>query len=605
MTTIESQDMTLEKLFDEFYVIPDYQREYVWEEKEVNEFIQDIYEEFSEQNQNSYSEYFIGSIIVCSRGDNLYEVIDGQQRMTTAYLVLCAIRDYLLTINSNERIEALKNKITSLYTDDLGNDQFKHRVELQYEESRGILESIAMQTDLDQISPTRSVKHIQNAYAEIRKFLSLKFALDEVAISYLKKFYAYFLKNVKLIRVKTASVAHALKIYSTLNHRGLPLDDMDLLKNLIFAKTKQKDYEKIKIKWKKMIDLLYHSQERPMRFLRYFILARYAEDGNYIAEKEVYDWFLKNESRCGYDTEPILFVNDLLASTEAYVAFLSGNNIDGTVNRYLANIRCLSVNVRQHLILLLAAYKLPQYCFIELCRQVENLLFVAMLTSDRNQKAFDGMILKWASELRQITSTEEFDRFIASQIISSKLLVADKFEKAFSKLNKSSFQPYQIKYILAKLTQYIDETAWGSGGGIDDLGNYILKLDVEQILPEYPTQEVISSFDKPREIESYSKLLGNLTLLESSIKSAITNMSFTEKKLGYTNSRFLLTRTIAEKISVGNNTTIDLAVKDLKTFIKWDSHAIETRQEILTQLAKKVWDIALRASQKSEVRSQK
>ncbi|NET15131.1 MAG: DUF262 domain-containing protein, partial [Okeania sp. SIO1H6] len=446
MATIESQDMTLEKLFDEFYVIPDYQREYVWEEKEVNEFIQDIYEEFSEQNQNSYSEYFIGSIIVCSRGDNLYEVIDGQQRMTTAYLVLCAIRDYLLTINSNERIEALKNKITSLYTDDWGNDQFKHRVELQYEESRGILESIAMQTDLDQRSPTRSVKHIQNAYAEIRKFLSLKFELDEVAISHIKKFYAYFLKNVKLIRVKTASVAHALKIYSTLNHRGLPLDDMDLLKNLIFAKAKQTDYEKIKVKWKKMIDLLYHSQERPMRFLRYFILARYAEDGNYIAEKEVYDWFLKNEHRCGYNTEPILFVNDLLASAEAYVAFLSGNNIDGTVNRYLENIRCLSVNVRQHLILLLAAYQLPQYCFIELCRQVENLLFVAMLTSDRNQKAFDGMILKWASELRQITSRSEFNQFIAIQFFSSKQVVADKFEKAFHKLNKSSFQPYQIKY---------------------------------------------------------------------------------------------------------------------------------------------------------------
>ncbi|NES90386.1 DUF262 domain-containing HNH endonuclease family protein [Okeania sp. SIO2B9] len=546
MASIESQDMTLEKLFDEFYVIPDYQREYVWEEKEVNEFIQDIYEEFSEQNQNSYSEYFIGSIIVCSRGDNLYEVIDGQQRMTTAYLVLCAIRDYLLTINSNERIEALKNKITSLYTDDWGNDQFKHRVELQYEESRGILESIAMQTDLDQRSPTRSVKHIQNAYAEIRKFLSLKFELDEVAISHIKKFYAYFLKNVKLIRVKTASVAHALKIYSTLNHRGLPLDDMDLLKNLIFAKAKQTDYEKIKVKWKKMIDLLYHSQERPMRFLRYFILARYAEDGNYIAEKEVYDWFLKNESRCGYNTEPILFVNDLLASAEAYVAFLSGNNIDGTVNRYLENIRCLSVNVRQHLILLLAAYQLPQYCFIELCRQVENLLFVAMLTSDRNQKAFDGMILKWASELRQITSRSEFNQFIAIQFFSSKQVVADKFEKAFHKLNKSSFQPYQIKYILAKLTQYIDETAWGSGGGIDDLSNYLLKLDVEQILPEYPTQKVILSFDKPREIESYSKLLGNLTLLESSIKSAITNMSFTGKKLGYTKSRFLLSFIPAE-----------------------------------------------------------
>ncbi len=591
MATIESQDMTLEKLFDEFYVIPDYQREYVWEEKEVNEFIRDIYEEFYEQNQNSYSEYFIGSIIVCSRGDNFYEVIDGQQRMTTAYLVLCAIRDYLLSINSNERIEALKNKIASLYTDEWGNDQFRHRVELQYEESRGILENIAMQADLDYIIPSLSVKHIHNAYIEIIKFLSLKFELDDQAVSNLRKFYAYFLKNVKLIRVKTASVAHALKIYSTLNHRGLPLDDMDLLKNLIFTKAKQIDYGKIKVKWKKMIDLLYHAQEKPMRFLRYFILARYAEDGNYITEKEVYDWFMQNESRCRYKTEPIVFVNNLLASAQAYVQFLKGNNSDGNVNRYLVNIRCLSVNVRQHLILLLAGNRLPEDCFIDLCREVENLLCLAMLTSDRNQKAFDGVLLKWASALRKITSHAEFNQFIAEEIIPSKQRVADKFEKAFRKLSQSSFQPYQIKYFLAKLTQYIDETAWSSGGGIDDLRNYIFKLEVEYILPENHTQEVLLAFDQPNEIESYSKCLGNMTLLESSIKSAITNANFTEKKLGYTKSRFLLTRTIAEKISVGENTTIDVAVKDLQTFEKWDSQAINTRQEILTQLSKKVWDI--------------
>ncbi|MDE5087069.1 MAG: DUF262 domain-containing protein, partial [Trichodesmium sp. St16_bin2-tuft] len=423
MSTIESQDMTLEKLFDEFYVIPDYQREYVWAQKEVNEFIQDIYEEFSEQIQNSYPEYFIGSIIVCGRGEKFYEVIDGQQRITTAYLVLCAIRDYLLTINPNEPIEALKNKIATLYTDNWGNDQFRHRVQLQYEESRGILENIALQADLETIYLTRSVKNIQNAYAEIRSFLSSNFKVDEFVVFNLKKFYAYFIKNVKLIRVKTASVSHALKIYSTLNHRGLALDNMDLLKNLIFTKAKQKNYDQIKVKWKKMIDLLYSSQEQPIRFLRYFILAKYAEDGNYIFEKEVYDWFLNNESLCGYKNEPILFVNNVLAAAQAYVAFLAGNNIDGTVNRYLVNIRNLSVNVRQHLILLLAVNNLPQDCFVDLCREVENLLFLAMLTSNPNQKAFDGMILKWAGELRKITSREDFNQFIANQIIPSKQLV--------------------------------------------------------------------------------------------------------------------------------------------------------------------------------------
>ncbi|ABG50042.1 protein of unknown function DUF262 [Trichodesmium erythraeum IMS101] len=591
MATIESKGMNLEKLFDEFYVIPDYQREYVWTQKEVNEFIQDIYEEFSEQTQNSYPEYFIGSIIVCGRGEKFYEIIDGQQRITTAYLVLCAIRDYLLTINPNEPIEALKNKIAALYTDNWGNDQFRHKVELQYQESRGILENIALQASVETLSPTRSVKNIQNAYTEIRSFLYQYFQVDELVVFNIKKFYAYFLKNVKLIRVKTASVSHALKIYSTLNHRGLALDDMDLLKNLIFTKAKSTDYDQIKVKWKTMIDLLYNHQEKPMRFLRYFILAKYAKDGNYILEKEVYDWFLNNEHICRYKTEPIQFVNNLLSSAQAYVAFLIGNNVDGTVNRYLVNIRNLSINVRQHLILLLAVDKLPKACFVDLCRQIENLLFLAMLTSDRHKKAFDGMIIKWASELRTISSQEDYDIFIAQEIIPSKQGVADKFENTFYRLNKLSLQLYQIRYILAKITQYIDEMAWGTVGGIDDLRNYVFKLEVEQILSENPTKEVVFDFDKPTEIVNYSQRLGNMTLLESSIKSAILNASFTEKKLGYTKSRFLLTRTIAEEISVGNNTTINLAVKDLKTFEKWDSQAIETRQEILTQLAKKVWDV--------------
>jgi Protein of unknown function (DUF1524). len=214
-----------------------------------------------------------------------------------------------------------------------------------------------------------------------------------------------------------------------------------------------------------------------------------------------------------------------------------------------------------------------------------------MLTSDRHKKAFDGMIIKWASELRKISSQEDYDIFIAQEIIPSKQGVADKFENTFYRLNKLSLQLYQIRYILAKITQYIDEMAWGTVGGIDDLRNYVFKLEVEQILSENPTKEVVLDFDKPTEIVNYSQRLGNMTLLESSIKSAILNASFTEKKLGYTKSRFLLTRTIAEEISVGNNTTINLAVKDLKTFEKWDSQAIETRQEILTQLAKKVWDV--------------
>jgi hypothetical protein len=592
MTNIASEDINFEKLFSEFYIIPDYQREYVWGEKEVNEFIEDIYEEFTNKNQGLDSEYFIGSIIVCRRSENVYEVIDGQQRLTTAYLLLCAIRDYLNATYPQETIDALKNKIVYHVTDAQGNDQFRHRVELQYEESRGILARIALKQDYSDITATRSVTNIKNAYQEIWQFCQREFTDQVQATAILKKFYAYFIKNVKLIRVKTSSVAHALKIYATLNHRGLPLDDMDLLKNLMFAKAKQSDYDRMKVKWKEMIDLIFQAQERPMRFLRYFILSQYAEDHEYVAEDDVYEWFVKNESKCQYQSEPIVFVNSLLKSARHYVQFLQGKNPDGSPNRYLGNIRCLSLNVRQHLILLLAASHLPNQLLIKLSQHLENILFIAMMTNEKNKKTFDGMILKWSNILRSIRSEAEFDKFIQEFILPGKQKIADKFVKNFQKLHQAALPAYQMKYILAKFTQHIDEAAWGSGGGIDDLTNYILRLEIEYILPENPAPEIVEKFDKPTEIDNYIRRLGNLTLMEKSLKNVVGNLSFHEKKLGYTKSKFLLTRTIAEKVSVAANTPVDLAVKDLLTFTEWNSQSIEERQQMLTNLAKSIWQIA-------------
>ena len=85
MATIESQDLSIGKLFNDFYVIPSYQREYVWEEKHVTEFIEDIYTEFSESNSTGDSEYFIGSIIVCNRHDYMKLLTDSNESQHLIY----------------------------------------------------------------------------------------------------------------------------------------------------------------------------------------------------------------------------------------------------------------------------------------------------------------------------------------------------------------------------------------------------------------------------------------------------------------------------------------------------------------------------------------
>ena len=77
MSAIESKDETVSGVFMDFYVVPNYQREYVWGEPQVEQLLKDIR---TEQAEGGDAEYFIGSIVVCPRDDGAFDLIDGQWR---------------------------------------------------------------------------------------------------------------------------------------------------------------------------------------------------------------------------------------------------------------------------------------------------------------------------------------------------------------------------------------------------------------------------------------------------------------------------------------------------------------------------------------------
>jgi hypothetical protein len=168
---------------------------------------------------------------------------------------------------------------------------------------------------------------------------------------------------------------------------------------------------------------------------------------------------------------------------------------------------------------------------------------------------------------------------------------AENVQFALSKLRTGSLQKYRLRYLLAKLTQYIDEKAWGSSVNTD-LGKYLdSNVHVEHILPATPTDGLKTQFDKPEEYADYASRLGNLTLLEMSINTSIQQNYFSSKASDYAKSNFTLTRTVGVPFVVGVNTQPNRAVADLKTWTAWNSQAIEDRQRMLVELAWKVWGI--------------
>jgi hypothetical protein len=521
--TIKSEDMALGTLFNDFYVVPNYQREYVWEEDQVEQLLEDIHTEFSSVGPHSSAEYFIGSIVVCPGDDDVLELIDGQQRMTTTYLFLCVLRDYLLS-HGQSVPQQLGIQIAATSTDDLGNDIFRHRVSLQYPDSRGLLTAIADQAvDLAAIEETtRSIKNIKAAYQLIRGYLEQHFGDN---VQSLKQFYAFFTRRVKLIRIRTQSVTHALKVFETINERGKGLDSMDLLKNLMFMHANASEFETLKDLWKELVDTLYAGREKPLRFLRYFIFATY-DNVDRLPEDEIYAWFVKNEPVCGYKAKPVAFVKDLLAAAKAYTNFLNGRDVKGLPNRYLENIRYLSGSARYHLILLLTARHLPIPLFTELCRHVENLFFAYIITREPTRE-FERNFAHWTDALKDVTTSEQLDEFVVAKFEPAKQTLSERFDLAFRGLHTGGLQKYRMRYVLAKLTQYVNEHAYGNVGAATSLTTFInSKVDVEHILPQSLTSKVLAEFDAPDQAKQYVSRLGNLVLLRSlSTHHSATNLS--------------------------------------------------------------------------------
>ncbi|MBT7615672.1 MAG: DUF262 domain-containing protein, partial [Calditrichaeota bacterium] len=217
---IESQDLSIESLYKDFYTVPDFQREYVWQRNQVEKLLQDVHDEFYDEEGQIIKgpEYFLGSIVVCKGDGGTLQLIDGQQRMTTIYLVLCGIRDLLIEMNETPN-DTLKAQLASAATDDDGEEIYRHRLVLQYEDSKGILEQIVNTTEqLDNNSEkTISVDRIKTAYLDIKDFLR---ANCDTSPKRVRRFYAAFTKRVKLIRIKTPSLTNALKVFETINDRG-------------------------------------------------------------------------------------------------------------------------------------------------------------------------------------------------------------------------------------------------------------------------------------------------------------------------------------------------------------------------------------------------
>ncbi len=285
MSKLNVDQKTIKDLFQDKradFLIPDYQRPYAWSETECRTLWDDIFSfaipDEGRTEFDSNSEYFLGPIVTFKNDDAKMEVIDGQQRLTTLMLLLRAFYEGFKYMQDKASVATRQNIERCIWkTDEFGEPNIS---------ALKIDSEVATDNDKDEfIEILRSgiaLPDQKSKYAVNYRFF------QECVHTFSNKYPAYFaylptriMNNCILLPIEAESQDTALRIFSTLNDRGMPLSDSDIFKAQFYkhySKRGKKD-EFIR-QWKEIEELtarVFHPQHgTPMDelFTRYMYYIR-------------------------------------------------------------------------------------------------------------------------------------------------------------------------------------------------------------------------------------------------------------------------------------------------------------------------------------------
>ena len=221
---------TVRKLFSEdFYCIPIYQRNYAWSMEEVSQLIDDV-RDASKRNRNGH--YYIGNLIVDRDNNETYETIDGQQRLTTLFIILCALKNSGMLTG-----ETFFDKIRL---------DFAHRVNSR-NSLRAIFQGNIPSPKKKNLDPDVYEIHILDIYGSTVKELK---KLSGILGPNMKGFISFLLDQVVILRIGVPKGINKNHYFEVMNSRGVQLEQHEIVKaNLMSVLTEAKDRKAFDIIW--------------------------------------------------------------------------------------------------------------------------------------------------------------------------------------------------------------------------------------------------------------------------------------------------------------------------------------------------------------------
>lgn len=275
MSEITPHYRTIQQLLQsQIFSIDEYQREYKWEKKNVDELLFDLQNKFlasyrqgDEPGQvSTYEGYFLGSIIVSKR-ENTNFLVDGQQRVTSLTLLLI----HLYRTAKAQNLKVSQSIEPLIYWDNVGTNAFK----LDIPERLPVIDALF---EGKPFNPDGKDESVQNMYARYQDIEQSE-VWEELGDAFLNFAY-WLLTRVGLIEITTDNDSQAYSIFETMNDRGKPLSPVDMLKAYLLAKVKGEDErQQANHVWRHEMLLLSDKQEpdQDAQAIKAWLRAQYAE----------------------------------------------------------------------------------------------------------------------------------------------------------------------------------------------------------------------------------------------------------------------------------------------------------------------------------------
>ncbi|MFZ7943659.1 DUF262 domain-containing protein [Neobacillus sp. 19] len=233
-TTIEVNKQSVKQLLEtgkvNKFIIPEYQRPYAWSDEQIQTLFDDLVEYTENDNESTY---FLGTIVSYENENNEQEIIDGQQRITSLFLLLRALYTKLNSMTETKEVKNFKGQIESALW-----EQDELTAEVDYEKT--LIESRVMGDEGNKTFTNILISGTIEEGAKDNYSLNYKLftELIENYASNEPELFFWFIRNVLnkaiLLPISADSQDTALTIFSTLNDRGLALSDADIFKAKIY-----------------------------------------------------------------------------------------------------------------------------------------------------------------------------------------------------------------------------------------------------------------------------------------------------------------------------------------------------------------------------------